>query len=951
MYSRGPQKTVADGEDVAPGSAALFAQNAARRCKSRPHSSFFERPSRLLFAGILTAFALIGCGGSSVDERTSKSPTLLATSTANNLARHVFSNARADYTVTQLSNELQITANGVGGATVTLPSSTRLRFKDVTVAYGTTEAAARVYRLYQAAFNRTPDLGGLGFWIEAMDRGTSLVDMANTIMTSEEFIGMYGQSISNADLVARFYYNVLQRQGDAGGLRYWIDVLDRKAGSRADVLAAFSESPENKARMLPAISNGIAYQEYGVAYDADNDGVLDKDDATPNDALCSAASDAKDGVCYVRTLAQNNGKVIGSAAGKVYFRSNEEITRLYAYDLQTHHFVGRVDLTGYTPTSYAYLPAHGRIYVGDSTGKIHSYSEAMQEVQRNFINVGASMQGITAAGNFLLAVRDGESVTFDQFGIERAQGRWWYRAVESEWSAAQSRLYSLSLGVSPADLHFSVIDQTSGKITSTGETPYHGAYTIMEPIRVNVAGTQVLLGSGDLYTAPELTWAGNLGGGTFSEAAWLTSGELLTFSASGAKTRMIRYSTSKTKVEELLLDGAVMHVAVNGAKNHIVLKKAGAIEVLEYVASDDSDRDGVSNLLDKFPFDYTAAVDSDNDGYPDNFLKDYTSADSPTGLKRDFYPQDASCYALEQGDGSNCNYGAVIPAFTPDKVLSDGAGTVFILSKANNRVYRWSQSKGDYISPLVIGQKTELTITAPTIMEYSAEHKRLYFGYTSGLITYIDVAGDSVESRFAAVATGVGGIASAGKYILVQDSSGAWSTHYIFDSSGISIQSKDWNYYSGSYAWNAAQSRIYFFRDSQSPNNLMYETIDQASGKITSDGETPYHGSYSIRGPIRVSPNGTRIVLGSGDLYGTADLKVVKSIGSTHIDAQWLDSGFLYTLAENGIDTKVSTYDTSLNYLKALTFIGTPKALLKNGTSLIVVTQEQGKPKFSIYRP
>jgi hypothetical protein len=83
---------------------------------------------------------------------------------------------------------------------------------------------------------------------------------------------------------------------------------------------------------------------------------------------------------------------------------------------------------------------------------------------------------------------------------------------------------------------------------------------------------------------------------------------------------------------------------------------------------------------------------------------------------------------------------------------------------------------------------------------------------------------------------------------------------------------------------------VYFFRDNMSPDDLHYEVIDQTTGKITSAGETPYHGTYGIQPPIRVSTNGQYVLLGSGDIYKQADLTWSNSLGRAITDAQWKDN-------------------------------------------------------------
>jgi hypothetical protein len=684
--------------------------------------------------------------------------------------------------------------------------------------------------------------------------------------------------------------------------------------------------------------------------DTDKDGTPDAQDVAPNDPLCAASSDAAGGICYVRLLAASRLKVVGQANGKIFFSSEDDALRLYGYDLTTRHFLGRASISGYTPTTYAYSADHARIYVGDTTGKIHSYSESLQESATVFASVPSRVNGLAAAGKYLMVQDDtGAWVThwvFDKQGIQTDAKDWNYYSTNYEWNQATSTLYFFRDDSSPNDLMFEVIDQSTGKLTSNGETPYHGAYNIRGPIRANAAGNKVLLGTGDVYGVPGLNWQGNFGG--FSDAAWIANDELITMSAPTlGKTRLSRFTASKVKAEEITIDGEVLAISVVGNANYLVVKKTDSIAFLNYVVSNDSDGDGVPNLEDKFPLDKTAAVDTDNDGYPDAFLGSYTAADSPTGLTKDFYPADASCHALDQGNGTTCNYAAVIPSYAADMVISDKQGIIYLLSKANFRVYRWSPALRDYIAPLVIGQPVNTVNKAPTAMSYSPEHHRLYLGYASGQVTYIGLAGDTRETPFASVASSVGGVAAVGNFVLVQDDSGAWNTHYIFDRNGVLTDSKDWNYRSNWYDWGTSQSRVYFFRDDTSPNDLMFENIDQTTGKITAAGDSPYHGEYSIRGPIRVSAGGGRVLTGAGQIYSGSDLTVVGSLGFICIDAQWLDDGSLVVMSANGADAKVTLYNPLLQVVKNQVVTGTPVALLKTGASVTAVTQISGKPNLS----
>lgn len=170
---------------------------------------------------------------------------------------------RADYVVTKVGANVTVRASSFGGGTDTLSNFERLQFADSTVALDVTGVAGQAYRLYQAAFNRTPDAEGLGFWIHYMDGGMTLNEVAAQFMASKEFKTAYGNQPGNADFIDKLYHNVLHRAGETGGVQFWMDYLSTGGGTQAKVLAFFGESPENQAALIGTIGNGFAYSYYG----------------------------------------------------------------------------------------------------------------------------------------------------------------------------------------------------------------------------------------------------------------------------------------------------------------------------------------------------------------------------------------------------------------------------------------------------------------------------------------------------------------------------------------------------------------------------------------------------------------------------------------------------------------------------------------------------------------
>lgn len=176
----------------------------------------------------------------------------------------IFSGQLTQYQISvPTSGVRQITSSREGADT--LANVERIQFSDQNLALDTGKGgiAGSAYRIYKAAFDRVPDTGGLGFWINALDDGASLNGVARGFISSPEFKALYGSNASDRDFVTKLYNNVLDRNPDQGGYDFWLGAMANGL-SREDVLINFSESNENIANVADLIANGIQYQEWSV---------------------------------------------------------------------------------------------------------------------------------------------------------------------------------------------------------------------------------------------------------------------------------------------------------------------------------------------------------------------------------------------------------------------------------------------------------------------------------------------------------------------------------------------------------------------------------------------------------------------------------------------------------------------------------------------------------------
>lgn len=184
--------------------------------------------------------------------------------------RVVFSASRDSFSISKVSTDSwaisytkgfaadDISAQGFGSDQ--LLQIERLSFSDKSLALDISGAGGQSYRIYKAAFNRTPDSGGLGYWIAQMDGGMSLVEVASRFIDSAEFKSLYGSAPSNAEFLTKVYSNVLGRLPDPVGYAWWLNAMNTDSSkTKSKVLADFSESSENLTGTTELVIMGIEY--------------------------------------------------------------------------------------------------------------------------------------------------------------------------------------------------------------------------------------------------------------------------------------------------------------------------------------------------------------------------------------------------------------------------------------------------------------------------------------------------------------------------------------------------------------------------------------------------------------------------------------------------------------------------------------------------------------------
>jgi len=121
-----------------------------------------------------------------------------------------------------------------------------------------TDVVDPTVRLYRAFLQRTPDAGGLRFWVSRKRAGTwTITRMADHFASSSEFLRKYG-TLTNRQFVTRIYTDVMGRNADPGGVDYWTRQLDLRRKSRGQVMVGFSESSEYRRKQAEITDVSVA---------------------------------------------------------------------------------------------------------------------------------------------------------------------------------------------------------------------------------------------------------------------------------------------------------------------------------------------------------------------------------------------------------------------------------------------------------------------------------------------------------------------------------------------------------------------------------------------------------------------------------------------------------------------------------------------------------------------
>ncbi|MCJ8344856.1 hypothetical protein MJH12_04895, partial [bacterium] len=150
------------------------------------------------------------------------------------------------------------------------------------------------------------------------------------------------------------------------------------------------------------------------------------------------------------------------------------------------------------------------------------------------------------------------------------------------------------------------------------------------------------------------------------------------------------------------------------------------------------------------------------------------------------------------------------------------------------------------------------------------------------------------------------------------------------------------------YEWSEANKKVYHFARHSSLNDLQYEEINQISGKIDSFGDTPHEREYYIAPPVIVSDNGSKILIGSGEIYNGYTLQHEAKINIRPIDAIWIENKLKtvrVNYSQSGVESIIEDIDEQQLVTSDFKVSGKALKMFKSNTTIVLIVQIEGNPK------
>ncbi|MCJ8345184.1 hypothetical protein MJH12_06570 [bacterium] len=655
-------------------------------------------------------------------------------------------------------------------------------------------------------------------------------------------------------------------------------------------------------------------------------------DDFPYDSACSSFLTQTTSICDIDSTIGGYEPSQVEFDGNTLYLLNKNENIIYRWSYQQNKYLNPIVLkkSAYHMT---YSTSQNSLYIAYESGHITQISTSQITLETPVFNLPSKPKSLRVVGDQLLTVH--YSGMGGSLNLHSLDGQLNYQegnflaSKDYIWSDKEKRIFLIN-----NDFQYKLLDET-GKVFSTVKIPIKNrSYNNNTLIRISSDEDKILLGNGDVFSNVDYSIIHTLEN-FVTDAIWYKYG-LITIRENDERNTLIeQYGQDLNLLTTSIQSGVPTRIISRGERYIIITSESGTPSFSVYTPNEDIDKDGITNLIDQFPFDPSASIDSDYDGAPDSWHSGFTSSPTSPEMTEDFYPNDSACSIISDGSNGICDIESTIQSYQPKVIEFDGS-IIYLLNSLNKKIHRWDSNTSTHLNPILLKNNA-------TAMTYSKESGHIYLSYASNTITKISTQIVHIEKQFTKTAYSISYLDSVGQYIFVAESPKNYNRFYTYSHGGEILTSlRSYHPHVDAFGHNPMTNNMYILKD-----NYLESAEVRDSGYIVSDYITNLEHPSTSSGPIIVSTDGTQLVIGNGDVYTDNNMNYLKDIGPSFTDATFYNEKFALINNPGGGQTRMVTWDESLTQLDTYLFDGSPIKIIHANDKLIVITSVNGKPVFN----
>ena len=282
--------------------------------------------------------------------------------------------------------------------------------------------------------------------------------------------------------------------------------------------------------------------------------------------------------------------------------------------------------------------------------------------------------------------------------------------------------------------------------------------------------------------------------------------------------------------------------------------------------------------------------------------------------------------------------------YLPDRIFRSNNGVIHLFSATHKAIFRWNPATQSYL--------TSIPLLGPTVVAYSPAHDAIYTGYASRVVRRIDASAEEPrEEMFGILRNPPLEMVATGDHLFTaaddwsRTPRGEYGYYEILGPDGATTSWDSTMSYQTKFYWSDLQRELYFASQKNTASYLSAYPVT-AAGDLDTINRRGSNWAYQsdnfyYANPVLPSPDGARLVLGSGLVVSRPDLQRLSYGVGPFRDGAW-DGDNLILLNDYGSTSVSIRSGPTLAYVRSASLPGSPLKVVPLGDGRQFVATNNG---------